>query len=149
MSEYKVAVIVKTFLSRFVKWHVFYGILMNTLVCGNYVNYYAWSSYIHTQQTVWNCGHEEMRGDFPQHACLRLTWVQNSVLYEYSLLKKKNKKKNISTTAQKCLVKFKMFHPKWCYKIYNLTFSYRLIVAAIFDEKSNILFCVNPFLYTL
>ena len=28
------------------KRRVFYGILMNILVCGNYVNYYVWSSYI-------------------------------------------------------------------------------------------------------
>ena len=43
------------------------------------------------QQWFWNYGQEEMRGDSPQHACLRLTLVQYSVLYEYFYWKKKNK----------------------------------------------------------
>ena len=34
------------FLSRFVKRRVFYGILINILVCGNYISYYVWSTYI-------------------------------------------------------------------------------------------------------
>ena len=36
-----------------------------------------------SSKRFWNYGHEEMRDDSPQHAWLRLTSVQYSVLYEY------------------------------------------------------------------
>ena len=39
------------------------------------------------------------------------------------------------------LAKFKTCHSKWYHKICNQTFSYRFIVAAILDEKSNIFLC--------
>ena len=37
---------------------------------------------------------------------------------------------NHTWTPERCLVKFKMCHSKWCNKIGNQTFSYRFIVAA-------------------
>ena len=50
-------------------------------------------------------------------------------------------------TPERSLVKLNICHSKWYHKICNQTFSYRFIVAAILDEKSNIFWC-NPFLYT-
>ena len=83
--------------------------------------------YIITQySSFWSNGHEEMRGDFPQHACLR---KYNTALYTNNFWK------IINTNARKML-KSKMCHSRWYYKNWNQTFSYRFFVAAILDEKS-------------
>ena len=42
-----------------------------------------------------------------------------------------------------------MCHLEWCHKICNQTFSYRFIVAAIMDEKSNIFWCSSISIYLL
>ena len=49
-------------------------------------------------QRFWNYGHEEMRGDSPQHASLRLTYFISNTFY---WKKTKTKKKNISMNARK------------------------------------------------
>ena len=79
-----------------------------------------------------------MRDDSPQHACL--STIQGSIQIFFI-------EKPLARTPERCLVKFKMCHSKWYHKICNQTFSYRFIVAAILDEKSNIS-GVNPFLKT-
>ena len=64
---------------------------MNVLVCGSYVNYYVWSSYILTQysphQRFCNYGHEEMRGDYGViyvailHLVIYLFYIKIFILY--------------------------------------------------------------------
>ena len=79
-----------------------------------------------------------MRGDSPHHARLRLVFYTN-IFFE-----KKNKHE-----CPKDVVKFKKCHSKWYHKICNKTFSYRFIVAAILDEKSNIFLCKSTPVYLL
>ena len=54
-----------------------YGIFMNMFVCRNDATYYVWISYILTKYIssakVLEFGHDEMCGDSPQYAFLRLT----------------------------------------------------------------------------
>ena len=52
-------------------------------------------------------------------------------------------------TPERCLVRFKICHSKWCHKICNQTFSYRFIVAAMLEEKSYIFWCLSISIYLL
>ena len=132
----------------FVKRRALYGIVMNIFVYGNYVSYYVWSPYILTQYSsltkflkLWPRRNARR---FPS-TCMFKTYVSTiqcsvRILFIVRLL---------ARTPERCLVKFKMRHSKWCYKICNQTFSYRFIVAAILDQNIEHLFGANPVLYTL
>ena len=80
------------------------------------------------QERFWNYWHEEMHGDSDWHACLRFTWEQYSVLFNYHFFLLKNARQ----ISGKCVI------PNGVITICNQTFSLTFIVAVILDEKSNI-----------